>query len=278
MTQEKISYYRFWSPLNLPIFIKLGSEEYKEKFRPVLEQCYFSEIKEEEFKKLTSVNNRNLRVLIIENLKKGLEQRLLELSYSGRIGKESITPYRDYYLYRYQRQALLMYSFRHTEWRLGISDLLFTDPFGMRLVINRFLGWSLSPCSCVGLWGELIDNKILVSGAIESQARSVIIHVEDGLYTSNNLASGKVEKVSDFFHIVHVEPQLREERRMNRDELYGFIMARCTFFHGQRLDLPMRQLIYNLARVSIGLRTPQSFAKQTDKVLSIDVNPSMLKG
>lgn len=266
----KKTYYQFQKDLNLPLFIAVDQGAFDSTLGDFLVSMKFVKLvdKEESAAIETIKNNHKSRCLSITEASPVVARQIDSTMESDRYGLESITPKPGYQVYRYKNEGIMVYSFGAKVWELGaFNDFgsLKASPekkLASRIIINRFLSWSLASYGIVGFWGVTVDGGVVLQRAKDSKGEAVFIDVV-GLRV---LSLDGVKKMGPKFKVLRLDSTLKGRNiKMSSEELLSFLSAHCSYFDYKGLSVPVRQMIQTMAKFSEGLVHPEeSFRPRTD--------------
>ena len=255
--------YQYQKSCGHPIFIKFDPNFFEASLTSFLGQMRFEEIPEEEMTKIANQEN-HARILELEEASTQVAMRIDETSESDRYGFEKVTPMSGYRVYRYKGIGMLVYSYKHTEWRLGcFNDFGHPDnELACRTIINRFLSWSLIPLGMVGFWGVPVDEGIVVMKQGAANGEAIFVNI----LGREVLSMDGIRALKSRFQIMKLDPTLQGRNiKMTPEEVLSFLSNHCTYFDYDSLSVPARQLIQTLSRTVVGLLHPlESFKPRTD--------------
>ncbi|MBF0359900.1 MAG: hypothetical protein HQK49_02760 [Oligoflexia bacterium] len=244
----------------VPLFVKINLDDFDRDFVSVIEELSFSKLNEGEINQINA-NRSSLqflpKVIAIKNMNYGLHSsraRSVVASHKYKTQEQSFFK-GDHFLYSYDGN-LLVYSFTSVEWNLGLVYNNFVAESGFETinsVLSRTLGLALSHTGVIGFWGKIVNDGIVVSGRRDSKGKSVFISMDDGLIISGN----EKIKIKELIKIYRHDPFCKHSARMTFEELYGYLLARCTYMHLHGPGPLMRKNLWLLAKGSVGVRTSE---------------------
>ncbi len=260
---DEKKYYQFHKSADLPIFVSCDPAIFDATLLNFLSGMKFDEVEfscvEEGLK-----SNQHARILEIEEATNIVAKRIDEASDTDSYGLERVTPSSGYRVYRYKGVGMLIYSYKHKEWRLGcFNDFgAAENVVAYKSVINRFLSWSLASLGLVGFWGVIVDEGVVVMRQGSSRGEAVFIDIMKRRIFSED----GIKKMRSRFQIMKLDSSLHGRNiKMSGEELLSFLSNHCTYFDYDSLSVPVRQLIQSLAKTVVGVLHPQeSFKPRTD--------------
>ncbi len=261
-----VTYFQFCQELDLPIFVKIDSDQFSPKMVDFLIQQQFDQLDLDENKFEELIKGRsNVRVLKINEVSP-LVSRQIEVSReSDYYGPESVTPNKDYRIYRYKSLAMIIYSFRAKEWEMGCYQDFAEDSnyeHAYRSVIGRFLSWALAPHGIVGFWGVPVDNGAVLLRQNESKGEVIYLDI-----TRQKLITVEgIKRIGPKFKILKLDSTLRNKNLvMKPEEFLSVLTHHTSYLDYEGLSVPVRQVIRSIAKNIEGLVHPQeSFRPRTN--------------
>jgi hypothetical protein len=247
--EKKYSYFQFNKDENFPVFIRCEVAAFDSKLISQLVDCQFTELTAEESEKALELidSDPHSKVLhILPATPKVAIQIDLPLE-TDRYGKESFTDKKGYSVYRYQGLGLLVYSFRAKEWELGVLGSFASEEaeLATRVIINRYLGWATAPLGLIGLWGNQVDEGVLILNREESIGEAVFLDI-----VGRNVfgRDGKSVLGGDFKILRPTRAKLKRRSPMRAEELISFLLNRTTYFDYKGPSVPVRQLLQAISK------------------------------
>lgn len=266
---SKLTYYQYQKEINLPIFLSFDLQSFDSGLSEFLTSMKFTRLSEAEVVNavLTLKNNNASRCLNITEATPAVARQIHSMVESDRYGLESVIPKPGYQVYRYKNEGLMVYSFGVKVWSFGCFNDFGSskDPakkLAARIVIHRFLSWTLAQHGILGLWGVTVDDGMVLQRVSDSKGEAVFIDV-----VGNRILSlDGIKKLGSKFKILRLDSTLHGRNiRMNKEELVGFMSTHSSYLDYKGLSVPVRQMIQALSKMSEGVIHPEeSFRPRTD--------------
>ncbi len=262
----KWQWYQFRKELDWPIYVRFHPNEFDHEVGDFLTLQKFHKLSETEgqeaYKKV--LKDSRAKVLTMKDANIAVARQITSLVESDRYGEESIVAQIGYKVYRMKNLALMIYSFNSKEWEIGIIKGFGSkqELWKSKIVLNRFLSFSLQSFGVVGFWGVPIDEGMVVQRYQESRGEAVFIDVQN----EQVISLDGIKKLSPRFKVLRLDPTLKNRNiKMTQEELLSFLSSHCSFFDLTGLTVPVRQMVQKLARMTEGLYHPEeSFKPRTD--------------
>ncbi|MBF0300212.1 MAG: hypothetical protein HQK51_15930 [Oligoflexia bacterium] len=255
--------YQFCRDLNkwVSMFIKFNPGDFDQDFVTIVENLAFKKINDSDIEQINSSLNSSYKflpkIITVKNISFNSKFRATNNTVSnGSKSQEQNFFKGNHFLYSLDGN-LLVYSFNSIEWNLGIiydNLLLKSNLDTINTVFTRSLGLALSHTGVIGLWGKIISNNgVVVASRKDSKGQGIFVSMEDGAIISATEAL----KIRDLLKIYRYDHFNKHNARMTFEELYGFLLARCTYLHLNGPGPIIRKNLWMLARSSIGIRTSE---------------------
>lgn len=245
-------FFQYYKDADYPVFIKLDSDFLGAGFFKLLKELQFSELNEAEVKARAHLfNHRFCRILHVSEATPKTSQLIKNNSTDDRFGPESFTDLATHRVYRYKDQALIVYSFRFKEWQMGCHAAFAEgeNAFEAKMVLGRFLGWSLSMLGMVGFWGVPVEEGIVINKPVECKGEVVFLDVKRMVM----LTIEGEKKIKSAFTIIRLDNTLSNRNiRMTKEELVGFLSSSTVYVDFQGLTISVRQVIQEIAHFAHG--------------------------
>ncbi|PIK13897.1 MAG: hypothetical protein CES88_13000 [Halobacteriovorax sp. JY17] len=266
MEQSNYTYFQYFKGLGLPIYIRLNLSSFHSDFLDLLKKMKFDELSSAESEKmLTDFDGEKFgRILTINEASPGVMRQIGLYSESDKFGSESIHPKDSYNVYRYRGVALMVYGHSFKEWEMGCTEDLGTDgvELATKMILMRFLSWSLAPLGIIGFWGVPVDEGMVVQKPNEAGGEVVFIDVfKRWLYTQDGQ-----KKMKNSFKLLKLDNSLKDRSiKMSPEQFISFLSAHCSYFSYGGMTIPTRQMIQSVCRTYEGLVYPtESFQPRTN--------------
>lgn len=253
--KEKTIYFQYVSDLNYPIFISFSESSFeREELGLFLESMNFSPVEEEKVSTVRS-DDPHFRHLKIRKAEGRIARQISIISDSDKYGSERIDNGTGYQIYRFKNCAMMVFSFRSKDWEVGVLNGFGSDitDAPSKIVINRFLSWSLGQVGVCGVWGVAVDEGMVVCRPSTSDGECVFFDLENDVFITND----GVNTLSGGFKFIRLDSTLyNTSKYMSREALLSFLPIHTTYFSKDGLTLPIRQIISTLAMTYSGVIYP----------------------
>lgn len=253
---KNVRYFQYFKDAEYPVFIKLDSDFLGSGFFKLLKEMHFTELSNDEVKARQHLfNSRFSRILHVTESTPKTSQLIRNNSTDDRFGPESFTDLVTHRVYRYKNQALIVYSFRFKEWQMGCHPSFAEPDFFLeaKIVMGRFLGWSLSVLGIVGFWGVPVEEGVVINKPIECKGEVVFFDVKRMVM----LTIDGERKIKSAFTIIRLDSTLANRNiRMTKEELVGFLSSSTVYVDYQGLTISVRQVIQEIAHIAYGIIHP----------------------
>lgn len=259
---KEISYFQFQKELGYPVFIRFQDVALQHQYEPLLSTMGFTELDEEEFKKVEIIN-RKTRILKISaaslKVKKQIEQPGMFDSY----GLESVTNYGTYDVYRYKSVGLIVCGFNSPIWEAGVKSIE-KYPFEIKALITRYISMALAPFGIIGFWGVPVSEGFVVMNQKDSNSESIFVDMDNHCFITQD----GIQDIQFETQILRLDEFLKGRvKGMSKEELVSFLSNRTSFISSTGLDARVRDSIYNLAKSVEGYIYPKANFKPREKSL-----------
>lgn len=256
VAQRPERFFQYYKEADYPVFIKLDSDFLKADFFKLLKELHFTELTSDEVKSKSALfSHRFCRVLHITEATPKTSQLIKSNSTDDRFGPETFTDLATHRVYRYKDQALVVYSFRFKEWQMGCYSTFAEGEhfFEAKMVMGRFLGWSLSVLGIVGFWGSPVEEGLVINKPIESRGEVVFLDIKRMVM----LTIDGEKKIKSAFTIIRLDNTLSNRNiRMTKEELIGFLGSSTVYVDFQGLTISVRQVIQEISHFAHGIIHP----------------------
>jgi hypothetical protein len=193
-----------------------------------------------------------IRTLAIQNIsRKSWTQNLGKRERGYRSDFETLASSHGGQLYLYRGEGAMMFSTSSEHWKMGVTSSFGSDPLVLRVIMARFLSWSLQSFGITGHWGLLGKSSIFIDSVARTQGKCVFFDAREGIYFAGN----RLEKVIDLFPMVRFDPSMKHSQRMTREELYSFLMTKCASLVEGKVPQNLKHLVLELTKVSLAERS-----------------------
>lgn len=260
-----IIYFQFNSDLDYPVYLKVNPTVFDSNFAEIIRHLGFTRCNE----KGVEIAQKKLamghaKILHISEASPKVAQQIGHSRFEDKFGPEAIIPKSGYKIYKYAGVALLVYSFATSEWQLGCMPNFGSkkDEISCKVILNRFLSWSLCSSGVIGFWGAPVEEGIVVMRQARSNGECVFIDVHKNIVISTE---GN-KSIRSSFQILRLDKTLKNRTiRMSREEVFSFLSNRTTFFDYNGLIVSVRQMIQMITKISQGVVHPyEDFRPKVD--------------
>ncbi len=277
LNAEKAQYhwFQYHKDHRYPIFIKFKMSEHTPVLSDFLEGEKWVRLNEQDLPNvdLELTHNKLARVLTLTEasvlVAKKIESQFSQSQTWKNLDKaggdrEIIHKEAGHQVYRYKNVALMVYSYLHQHWEMGIMP-----DFGhkkslmeSRVILSRYVSWSLAPMGVVGFFGVPVDEGIVIQKPHES--RGEVVYID--LANKRVLTQDGAKKMFPRFRILRLDATLRNrDVKMTSEELLSFMANNSSFLSVEGLSIPVRQILQNLSKSTEGVIHPlESFKPRMD--------------
>lgn len=262
--KQKSFYLQFEKGREFPVFLRFINEDFYLSAFQQLESVGFKKVEEKTYAKLVkskkkfhllNVVRANTQVSnIIKQGPRGLH----------RFGDESVTPHKNYQVYKYNGYGLMVYSPFNAIWELGtICDLTKDNEIAIfKSMINRFLSVVLVDYDVAAFWGVPVEEGIVVLNQAKANNEVVYIDVKE----MNLLTIEGVKPIFGEFEVLRLDELIKSESKtMKKEELFSFLMIHTSYISYYGPSHQLKALIYQVISFSIGRIYPEeNFIPRTD--------------
>jgi len=250
---DKLTYYQFQKDLNYSIFIKIEDENLTDSIKEQVETLGFSKIESKEFKEI-KLKKFETRILKISKASFKVARQIMN-AFSGmeKYGNESISPHGSYEVYRYRNVGMMVLSQSNPEWELGLVNLDGNND-GLKVMLSRYLTWSLESYGVLAFWAVPVDEGIVVMNMRDAKAETVFLDLNSEMM----LTQDGNKKLPSYLQVLRLDSTLRGESRvMGKEELLSFLTTNTAYFSYKGLPKSLRSTLMHLVQFSQGLVYPQ---------------------
>ncbi|WP_372655683.1 hypothetical protein [Halobacteriovorax sp.] len=266
MEESNYTYFQYFKGHALPVYIRLNKSSFQKDLVDLIKSLKFNELSSEESEKMLSdfSGEQFGKILTIDEASPGVMRQIGLYSESDQFGSESIHPKESYNVYRYRGVALMIYGHSFKEWEMGCVEDFGSEgvELATKVILMRFLSWSLAPLGVIGIWGVPVDEGMVVQKPSEAGGEVVFIDVfKRTLYTQDGQ-----KKMKSSFKLLKLDSSLRDRSiKMGPEQFLTFLSAHCSYFSFGGMTIPTRQMIQSICRTYEGLVYPaESFQPRTD--------------
>lgn len=242
-SQLKPVFYQWQKDHGYPIFLRISRDLHEGRLQKLISDLGFQEIAEENHRKV-SLTRAGTKVLTLTRASTRVAQQVMTPDSLDKFGSEVLSYRGEAQIYLYRRLGMMVFSPTTTMWDLGlVSNLETTEELmGMRVMLNRYLGWALAPMGLLGFWGVATGDGFVAMKQSQSFGEAVIIDMEKRLMHS----SQGTRPLESNFTILRADKVGPAGRAMSPEELVSFLN---TFnIHLSHVGLP-----HTLKRVALAL-------------------------
>lgn len=255
---ENFVCFQYNKKLGFPIYIRFNAQHFDPDISGFLRSMRFEELGDKEYKEIFSKIEKvkNARVLTISEASVMVARQIGGLTDSDKYGPESLIQKNGYSVYRYSNVCMMVFSLAALEWRMGcFSDFgHIQEEQACRIVINRFLSWSLASHGVVGFWGTPVDDGVVVQRAFETKGEAIFFNV-----LQNKIYSIDGEKrMKHSFSFIKLDAILKDRSiQLKFEDTLSFLTINSTYFGAQGVPSFVRQMIQTLAKNYAGRIFPK---------------------
>ena len=267
MKENSVTYFQFGFSKKFPVFVRLHESVDSAHSISVLEKIGFKKVEEKAYSdRLRS--KKAFRLLNVVAATPQVASHIGRSSNDDVFGCESVTPSKNYQVYKYKGHGLMVFSNDNFLWELGINcnfeNQADVDIF--KVMIVRFTSLALAAFNVVGVWGLHIDDGIVVMKQGDAVNEVIFIDSDEmKMYSSE----GEKEIGVDF-QILKLDSSLKSEtRKMKKEELYGFLVNKTSFFSYFGPSKDIKASVLTISTFATGYIHPQdSFISEADVELT----------
>lgn len=235
---------------NLPIFVKFAPEDFDPQLLNLLLEMKFSLVGKDEHKKAYDLFTSHAmgRILKFVVATPNILRQIESARESDKWGNENIFNSGSVKVYRCKGVAVMVYSIRMKEWEAGgRSDFAKNaDQQSVRVMLNRFLAWSMAPLGIVGFWGKAADKNLELVKQAQSGGEAFFIDLmrqkvysQDGIFTFNHFEQFiKKEKLYKM-----------DKRKASREEAIAFLSMATCWLDPEGMATPIRQMVHKASEL-----------------------------
>ena len=248
MSEHKTTYYQYQQALGYPVFVKLAPELKEGRVEKLLLDLGLHELSEKDQKKIP-INRLSSKVLSLTKAGPRVAQQVNTSDQLDRFGFEVLSQRENYQIYTYRRLGMMVFSHAHIVWEMGLVTNLETteELMGLRVMLNRFLSWSLAPFGVVGFWGVLTDDGFAVMKQAQSFGEVVFVDLDK----KTLLSSSGVRTLSGALTITRADRQ-NAKGSISREEMVSFLSTATTYLSHTGLPQLLKKNVFALGSMSKG--------------------------
>lgn len=253
-------WFQYNKTLNFPIFITFPEKVFSTYFESFLMAHKWFRLAENESKTIDIVlKEKNAKVLVVEECSPVVARSLRAVGPGGggdsffAGSNESIGLKEGVRFYKYQNEAMFLYSFVNSESKMGCFQDFGSKEKIARHIINRFLSLALSAHGIIGFWGMPVEEGIVVMRPEDAESRVVFIDI----FKRNIFSDEGVTKIAANCKIFRLNSLPKSKSlKMRQEELFSFLYHHCAYFDIQGPSAPVRQVIQEMAKTLEGVWLP----------------------
>ncbi len=255
---------QFKKDLGYPIYIKLDEEGFYPEILKNLEYLGFEKL-EDDLHSKDLISIPNARLLHIKEASNIVARQIDQATDSDRYGYESLIQQEGYKVYRFSRQAMMIYSYAVIDWEMacfsdfGMNEADITD---FNIIMNRFLAFALAPLGVVGFWGSLQKDELILSKKEDSIGE--VVHFD--VYKMILIDQNGVHKLRPRFKVVKPDRFLKTEKIIRSREEFLSLLNFNTSYMDLSNNMPIRQILRRLVQDVHGVLRP---IETSEKLASI---------
>ncbi|MBC77218.1 MAG: hypothetical protein CME64_14500 [Halobacteriovoraceae bacterium] len=264
MTDQRPIYYQFGTELKYQVFARIEDEHLERELLPVLDKMGFSRIDAEKLKSI-EFSRSETKVLKLSKASLKVSKQILGVSNGmDRFGPESISTQGGYEVYRYQGVGMMIFSQQSPTWEMGVLNPA-TNTEAVKVMLTRFVSWSLVQKGVVGFWGVSVNEGFVVMKPKDSLFESIFIDINQmAMITQDG-----VKPIAGNLQILRLDDTLKNAtRQMSKEGLLSFLCANTTYLSYSGLPTSMRSSLYEVSSFANGVVYPVENFEPRSKVNS----------
>ena len=257
-----MSILQFQKELNYPIYLKVDEEQFYPEILSHLEHLGFSKLEDMDDLdfRASLLTTPNARLLHIREASNIVARQIDEALDSDRFGKESLIAQEGYKVYRFSKQAMMVFSYAAVDWEMacfndfGQNQADITD---FNIIINRYLSYALAPLGAIGFWGSLKDNELYLSKKDESIGEVIYFDITKKIIIDGQ----KIEKFKPRLNIIKLDHYVQRENPIrSKEELLGLLTLGTSYMELGH-NTAVRQILSALVQFVQGVIRPTEVKK-----------------
>lgn len=267
MKENSVTYFQFGFSKTFPVFVRLHESVDTTSSVEALEKVGFKKVEEKAYSERLR-SKKQFRLLNVVAATPQVASHIGRSSNDDVFGCESVTPSKNYQVYKYKGHGLMVFSDDNFLWELGIKcdfeNAQDVDIF--KVMIVRFTSLALAAFNVVGLWGVHIDEGIVVMKQCDALNEVIFIDTDAMKMYSNE---GEMDIGADF-QVLKLDSSLKtDSRKMKKEELYGYLVNKTSFFSYFGPSKDIKAVILTISTFATGYIYPEdSFIPVTDVELT----------
>lgn len=251
MSTENVSYYQFQKTLGYPVFLRFEDQDFELKLSDLITQMGFEKLKADELKNI-SFDKYQTKVLKMQPANFRVSKQIDQSHALDTYGRENLTQLGSYDVYRYKGLGMMILAEGNYFWELGLKNVE-SQLSDVKVILTRFLSWSLAPLGVIGFWGVPVDEGVVVMKPKEANFESFFIDIKQ----TKIMSIDGVKDISPGFQLLRLDPTLRDTtKKMRKEELVSFLSTNTSYFSHQGLEITLKETIYDFAMMVDGYIYP----------------------
>lgn len=245
MDKDQNMFFCYRPTENLPIFIEICGTDFPVQGLQVMKNIGFEEVKEGPI--IKDISDKDGRLLKIEQASFNVSKKIDSVQELDQYGPENLTPGEGYQVYRYRGMAMMIYSINHPVWSMGYHKRMLADESSVaafKIILSRFLAWSLAPLGVVGFWGVPVEEGVVIQKQKESLGEAVFFHLEKKkLYSQDGMRDWSADQ--KFYQLTCSLEQ--SEKLLSFEQLFTLLSLQCLYFDYRGPSLEVKRRIQRLS-------------------------------
>ncbi len=247
MQNPKWHYFQFRKPHDYPVFLRFKEDELNPKFSHLLTELGFSELSENESKKIP-LQRSHTRLLTIQFASTRLNQQL-NGSDMEKYGSEVLSIQAGVPVYTYRKVGIMALPTGKTLWDLALhSEITHTEQMvGFRVILVRYISQALADQGVLSYWGTMKDGSVVIMKQGQSFGEAVFIDWNKKFIFSNG---GEVRLTSQL-KILRKDKEFKSAAQMGREDVISFLsVSTCLLSFNGITNLMKRAIVDMSANVN----------------------------
>ncbi len=228
--------------LSFPIYVQVDLSAVDEHLFVIMNSMGFSLVLDKELKQV----NRDLkkrpyaRILKITKASLQVQKQITSMLAEDYLGMESLILRNGFSVYRYKNLVILLYSFAVKEWKIGCLKEFGSkkNDVSTRIILNRFLSWSLSAMGIIGFWGIKLEKGMAVVSSDKAKGKVFFFDIFNKKFIFDNT-------IGDFgsdFYFYGVD-----KVNANNEEFMAFLSRHCSYIDSRGFSAAINQMLIYLS-------------------------------
>ncbi len=246
---EKPVFFQWQKAQGYPVFLRIGKDLLEGRLQKLIADLGFQEVPTSEHRKIP-LDRMGTKVLTISRASMRVAQQVNLADSLDRYGHENLSYHSSAQVYLYRRIGLMVISPLTNLWELGLASQLQTteELMGLRVMLNRYLGWALAPLGVMGFWGVATSEGLVAMKQSQSFGEVVFVDVAKHLL----LSSSGTQALGAGFTILRADKTGQAGKRLGREELVSFLNTANIFFTHGSLPMSLRKTALELGSTARG--------------------------